>query len=94
VTDELRIDEMILVLRREMPRYSVVAASDFDRGAVTFRFDRDGRIQHILKISEELLSDYSPSEILNRLETAQWRRELTTAGRNPILLTSDRLQRL
>jgi hypothetical protein len=92
--DEQRINDMLLVLRREMPEYHVETDADFDRDATTFRFKEDNRIVHVLKIEEEVLEQNSPSEILHMLQQLQWRSELAIAGPNPILLTSTSLRLL
>ncbi len=67
---------------------SVHADWDFDRKCAAFRFDENARF-YLLKISAEVLDDYSRDEIVKRLEAANWHRvldELSVGG--IVVLTS------
>jgi len=57
----------------------------------TFRFrvdDPDGRVKHLLAVSEEFLSDFTADQIEKKLETWNVKRVMGKAGRMKILVST------
>jgi hypothetical protein len=60
---------------------------DVDLRAWSFRFDEGAGIAHLLKISWEVLGDYTVRDIITKLEGGRWKAMLQEAGNNPIIFT-------
>ncbi len=51
----------------------------------------DGRVRHLLEVSEEFVSDYTPDEIQERLEFWDTKRVMEEAGRKIVRVTKSGL---
>ena len=80
-----KIRELTRYLEGQVSETSIQTAHDFDRDSETFRFDKDRRVLHLLKIPRETLDDYTAEMIIREMEKCKWKSALTTAGTTPII---------
>ncbi len=80
------------------PECSVHIEPEFERSKFrfpsTFRFrvdDPDGRVKHLLGVSEEFLSDFTADQIEKKLETWNVKRVMGEAGRRRVRVTKSGL---
>ncbi len=81
-----RIQSYLESLLREC---SVHIEPEFEPSTFRFRVDDpDGRVKHLLAVSEEFLSDFTADQIEKKLETWNLKRVMGEAGRRKILVSA------
>ncbi len=68
---------------------SVHIEPEFEQSTFCFRLDDpDGRVKHLLAVSDEFLSDFTADQIEEMLETWNVKRVMGEAGRMKILVST------
>ena len=91
---EQKLSRIQSYLESLFPECSVHIEPEFEPSTFRFRFrvdDPDGRVKHLLGVSEEFLSDFTADQIEKKLETWNVKRVMGVAGRRIVRVTKSAL---
>ena len=89
---EQKLSRIQSYLESLFPECSVQIEPEFEPSTTRFRVDApDGRVKHLLDISEEFLSDFTADQIEKKLETWNVKRVMGVAGRRIVRVTKSAL---
>ncbi len=89
---EQKLSRIQSYLESLFPECSVHIEPEFEPSTFRFRVDDpDGRVKHLLGVSEEFLSDFTADQIEKKLETWNVKRVMGVAGRRIVRVTKSGL---
>jgi len=85
---EQKLSHIQSYLESLFPECSVHIEPEFEQSTFCFRLDDpDGRVKHLLGVSEGFLSDFTADQIEKKLETWNVKRVMGEAGRRRVRVT-------
>ena len=72
-----KIEELRDHFEKSKSNLNVRAGWDRDTQCVSFPFDDGPSLKHLLRVSKEVLQDFTPSEIIRKLENEKWEEVLS-----------------
>ncbi len=89
---EQKLSRIQSYLESLFPECSVHIGPKFEPSTFYFHVDDpDGRVKHLLSVSEEFLSDFTADQIEKKLETWNVKRVMGEAGRRIVRVTKSKL---
>ena len=89
---EQKLSRIQSYLESLFPECSVHIELEFEPTTFRFRVDEpDGRVKHLLGVSEGFLSDFTADQIEKKLETWNVKRVMGEAGRRIVRVTKSKL---
>ncbi len=89
---EQKLSHIQSYLESLFPECSVHIEPEFEQSTFCFRLDDpDGRVKHLLGVSEGFLSDFTADQIEKKLETWNVKRVMGKAGRRRVRVTKSGL---
>lgn len=83
-----KIQQLRTYFEKEKKGITVCTERDFDTRDWKFRFDKDDRIAHMLRISYVMIQDNPVQGIIQKLEEQSWKQVLEHAGTKQVVFTS------
>jgi len=75
-----KIERLRIYFQAKMPELVVRGGWDFDTRSASFPFDDGPKLKHLLRVSVEVLQDFSEEKIVQRLEQEEWEQVLMRAA--------------